>query len=139
MSRDVYVPKMANDDLPAELNQITGKIVAAACAVHSRLGPGLLESVYEVCLAHQLEKDGLKVKRQVPMPVAYDGVSLDAGFRLDLLVENQVVVEIKAVDGLLPVHKAQVITYLKLGGYRAGLLVNFNVEMIRDGVKRIVV
>ena len=110
----------------------------AAFAVHSKLGPGLLESVYEVCLAHELEKRGRHVRRQVSLPVFYDGIRLDAGLRLDMVVDDCLVVEIKAVEQLLPVHKAQVLTYLKLTGHRLGLLVNFNTSLIKDGIKRII-
>lgn len=116
---------------------MASKIVDAAFAVHSALGPGLLESVYEVCLVHELKKRGVKVERQVLLPVIYDNVRLDAGLRLDLVVDNRVVVEIKAVETLLPVHKAQVITYLKLTGYRLGLLINFNTALIKQGIQRI--
>ena len=109
----------------------------AAFAVHSKLGPGLLESVYEVCLVHELKKRGLVVERQIPLPIEYDGIRLDAGLRLDLLVESCVIVELKAVESLLPVHKAQILTYLKLTGHRLGILINFHVSLIRDGIKRI--
>lgn len=112
-------------------------MVDAAFAVHKTLGPGLLESVYEVCLAHELEKRRLTVVRQVTVPVLYDGVRLEAGLRLDLVVEDCVVVELKAVEALLPVHTAQVLTYLKLSGHRLALLINFNVPLIRDGIKRL--
>jgi GxxExxY protein len=105
--------------------------------VHTTLGPGLLESVYEVCLLHELQKRGLKAERQVLLPVVYDGLRLDSGLRLDLVVENRVVVELKAVDTLLPVHKAQMLTYLKLSGHRLGLLINFNSILIKDGIHRI--
>jgi len=98
----------------------------------------LLESVYEVCLEHELQKRDLVVERQVSLPVVYDGAKLDAGLRLDLLVGKSVVVELKAVEALLPVHQAQVLTYLKLTGHRLGLLINFNVPLIRNGIKRIV-
>ncbi len=114
------------------------QVVDAAFAVHSALGPGLLESVYETCLAHELGKRGLGVERQLPLPVVYDGVLLEAALRLDLLVAGCVVVELKAVDQLLPVHQAQVLTYLKLSGHRLGLLINFNVPRIRDGIRRLV-
>ena len=110
----------------------------AAYTVHRALGPGLLESVYEVCLAHELTRRGHKVERQVSLPVVYDSVRLDAGLRLDLLVENSVVIEVKAVEALLPVHQAQLLTYLKLTGHRLGLLLNFNVPVIKDGIRRMV-
>ena len=98
----------------------------------------MLESVYEVCLAHELTKSGLRTERQVPLPVVYDDLKLEAGFRIDLLVERQLIVELKAVEGLLPVHQAQVLTYLKLSGYRLGLLINFNVPVLREGIRRVV-
>ncbi len=123
--------------IPPETNEIARQIVDAAYAVHTALGPGLLESVYEVCLAHELRKRGLTVRQQVVLPVHYDGVRLDAGLRLDLLVNNAVIVEIKAVENLLPVHKAQVLTYLKLTGCRLALLINFNVPVIKEGLHRL--
>jgi GxxExxY protein len=113
-------------------------VVKAAYAVHHGLGPGLLEGVYEVCLVHELGKRGLKVERQVVLAITYDNVRIDAGLRLDLVVENSLVVELKAVEVLLPVHLAQVLTYLKLSGFRLGLLINFNVRVIKDGIKRVV-
>ncbi len=124
--------------IPGDLNRLSGKIVSAAYRVHRELGPGLLENVYETCLAQELKELGIKFERQVPMPVHYKKVELDAGFRIDLLVEKQIIVELKTVEGLLPVHKAQLITYLKLSGCRIGLLINFNVEILKDGIKRIV-
>jgi GxxExxY protein len=105
--------------------------------VHTTLGPGLLETVYEICLLHELNKRGLKAARQVTLPVVYDGLHLDAGLRLDLVVEGRVVEELKAVEVLLPVHKAQLLTYLKLSGHRLGLLVNFNSALIKHGIQRI--
>ncbi len=123
--------------IPRRLDQVARVVVDAAFKVHSVLGPGLLESVYEVCHAHEIEKRGLLVQRQVPLPVQYDGVRLDAGFRLDLVVERCLVVEVKAVDLIHPVHHAQVLTYLKLTGYRLGFLINFNVPTIRTGITRI--
>lgn len=122
----------------AELDELAGEIVNAAFRVHSQLGPGLLEGVYEVCLAHELKKRGLHVERQLALPVVYDGVRIDAGLRIDLLVNEKIIVEIKAVETLLPVHKAQVLTYLKLRGCELGLLINFNVPLIKDGIKRII-
>jgi len=105
--------------------------------VHKALGPGLLESVYEVCLLHELSKRGLKAERQVLVPVVYDNLRLDAGLRLGLVVEKRLIVELKAVEALLPVHTAQLLTYLKLSGYRLGLLVNFNSAIVKQGIKRI--
>ena len=119
-----------------ELNQISGQIVDAAMKVHSAIGPGLLESAYEACLLFELHRRGLKAARQVELPVVYDGVRIDVGYRLDLLVEDSVVVELKAVEEISPVHKAQIISYLKLGGYKLGLLINFNVLHLKDGITR---
>jgi len=125
------------EPIPESLDRTARQVVDAAHAVHRALGPGLLESVYEVCLLHELAKRGLKVDRQVAVPITYDNVRLDAGLRLDLVVENSLLVELKAVETILPVHQAQVLTYLKLSGLRLGLLINFNVPVIRDGIKRI--
>ena len=124
--------------IPAETDQVAKQVVDAAFSVHSSLGPGLLESVYEVCLAHELGKRGLKVERQIALPVVYDKLRLDAGLRFDALVEGCVVVELKAVEKILPVHKAQILTYLKLSGHRLGLLINFNVPVIKNGIVRLV-
>ena len=106
--------------------------------VHTVLGPGLLESAYEVCFAHELRKRGLRVETQFPLPVSYDGVRVDLGYRLDILVENEVVVELKAIETVLPVHKAQPLSYLRLGGKRLGLPINFHVNRLREGITRIV-
>ena len=107
--------------------------------VHSALGPGLLESAYAICLTHELVKRGLSVTREVPLPVVYDTVKLDAGYRLDLLVEDTVIVEIKAVERLAPIHQAQILSYLKLSGKPIGLLINFHSLHLKDGIKRFVV
>ena len=116
--------------------QITEAIIGAAIEVHRLLGPGLLESAYEECLCHELSLRGLAFERQVALPVIYKGVKLDCGYRLDIVVADQVVVELKTVDALLPVHEAQLLTYLKLSGKRIGLLLNFHVEVLRNGMKR---
>jgi GxxExxY protein len=129
--------KAPREPIPEETDAVASKVVDAAFAVHSALGPGLLESVYEVCLLHELIKRGLSAERQVTLPIVYDNLRLDAGLRLDLVVEKRVVVELKAVDVLLPVHKAQLLTYLKLSGHRLGLLVNFNSALIKHGIQRI--
>ncbi|SHK00212.1 GxxExxY protein [Tangfeifania diversioriginum] len=121
-----------------KLNQITYEIIGAAYKVHSELGPGLLESTYEVCLEYELLKRGLKVERQKPLPVVYDGIHLEAGYRIDLLVENTVIVELKAVEEIAPVHQAQLMTYLKLSERKLGLLMNFNVTDMKKGIKRII-
>jgi GxxExxY protein len=123
--------------IPAETDEIATKIVDAAFAVHKGLGPGLLESVYEICLVHELHKRGLAVERQVTLPIMYDNLQLDAGLRLDLVVEKRIIVELKVVEVLLPVHKAQLLTYLKLSGYRLGLLMDFNCALIKHGIHRI--
>ncbi len=119
-------------------NVISGQVVDSALKVHSALGCGLLESVYEICLAHELAQRGLGVRKQVVMPIRYEGVLLDAGYRLDLLVADKVVVEIKAVEKMLPLYSAQLLTYLKLGGYKLGMLLNFNTIHLRDGIRRVV-
>lgn len=119
-------------------NEITGIIVDSAIKVHSALGPGLLESAYEACLARELLKRGLRVRRQVELPVLYDGERIDIGYRLDLLVEDAVIVEVKTIEQFAPIHKAQVLTYLRLTGLHCGVLINFNVVHLRDGIKRII-
>jgi len=119
------------------INETSGVIVDAAMKVHSVLGPGLLENAYEACLKHELSKRGLMVESQVMLPVHYDGVAIDAGYRIDLLVEDAVVIELKAVEKVVPIHEAQLLTYLKLSGKKLGLLLNFNVLHMKDGIKRI--
>jgi len=114
------------------------QVVDCAIRVHTALGAGLLESAYESCLAHELAKHGLEVRKQVPMPVLYDNTQMDVGYRIDMLVNNRVVVELKAVEKLMPLHTAQLLTYLKLSKLRLGFLLNFNVEHMRNGVKRVV-
>jgi len=118
--------------------RLTSKIIGAAVEVHRSLGPGLLESAYEHCLAHELALRGIPFERQVMLPVLYKGVNVDCGFRIDLLVEREVVVEVKAVEALHPLHQAQLLTYLKLGGWRVGLLINFNTGVLKDGIRRMV-
>jgi GxxExxY protein len=115
---------------------LTGRIIGAAMRVHTALGPGLLESVYEACLAHELAAIALGVQRQVELPVEYGGIRIDAGFRIDLLVDRRVVVELKAVERVLPIHEAQLLTYLRLSGLHTGLLLNFNVTRLTDGITR---
>jgi GxxExxY protein len=121
-----------------ELNDLTYKILGCAYKVHSELGPGLLESTYEVCLVHELLKAGLTVEKQKLLPVVYDNIKLDAGYRIDLLVNGLVILELKSVEKLAPIHKAQVMTYLKLSGLKLALLLNFNVIQMKSGVKRII-
>jgi GxxExxY protein len=117
-------------------NDITQHIIGAAIEVHKQLGPGLLESAYEECLCHELAIRKINFERQKPIPLVYKETKLDCGYRLDLLVEGRVVVELKAVDGLGPIHDAIVLTYLKLSGHKVGLLINFNVALLKDGIKR---
>lgn len=117
---------------------ITGKIVDCAVKVHKELGPGLLESAYEECLYQELLECGVSSIKQVPMPLIYKGRKLDLGYRLDLLVEDKVVIEVKSVESLMPVHTAQLMTYLKLSGCRVGLLINFNVLFLKEGIRRII-
>ena len=120
----------------AKLNIITEQIIGAAIEVHRALGPGLLESAYEECLSHELALRGIPFERQRPLPVEYKGVKLDCGYRLDLLVSGLVVIEIKAVESLQRIHEAQLLTYLKIGGWKLGLLINFNVPVLKDGIRR---
>jgi len=119
-------------------NEITGIIVDASLHIHQRLGPGLLESVYEEILAYELAKRGLHVNRQVGIPVEYEQVHMDLGFRADIIVENKVIIEIKSVEALAPVHYKQVLTYLRLAQKKVGLLINFNVDLLKNGIKRVV-
>jgi GxxExxY protein len=119
-------------------NEITHKIIGAAMRVHTALGPGLLESAYEACVAYELEQQGLRFERQKPLPLVYHQVKLDCGYRLDLLVEDRVVVEIKSVETLAPIHTAQLLSYLRLAGCRIGLLINFNVLSLKNGIRRVV-
>ena len=119
-------------------NDIGDVIVAAALKIHSALGAGLLESVYEACLAHELVKQGLQVEQQVPCPIVYDNMRIDGAFRLDLLIAGKVVVEVKAVEKVVPVHSAQLLSYLKLGGFKLGYLLNFDVAHMKDGIRRMV-
>lgn len=122
-----------------EFEELTGAIIGAAIKVHSALGPGLLESAYEICLEHELKKAGFKVARQVPVPVVYDGIQLEAGYRIDLLVNDTVILELKAVDTIAPIHQAQLISYLRLANKRVGLIVNFHSVKLTDGIVRRIV
>ena len=120
------------------LNDLTKIIIGAAISVHKELGPGLLESAYEACLAYELAERKLRIERQKSLPITYRGVQLDCGYRIDLLVESQVVVELKAVENLEPIHEAQLLSYLKLSRCEVGLLINFNVKVLKDGIRRFV-
>ena len=120
------------------VNEITRSIIGAAMKVHSALGPGLLESAYEACLLFELHDAGLKVESQVPLPVIYKQVKIDLGYRLDLVVEDSVIVELKSVEAIEGIHEAQLLSYLKLSGKHVGLIINFNVLRLKDGIKRMV-
>jgi GxxExxY protein len=121
-----------------EVEEAAKEVVDAAYKIHKTFGPGLLESAYEACLLHELKKKGLKVETQLVVPLVYDGTKIDVGFRLDLLVRGRLIVELKAVESLLPIHEAQVLTYLKITNNRLGLLINFNVPLIKDGIQRVI-
>ncbi|GAV20063.1 hypothetical protein MMIC_P1025 [Mariprofundus micogutta] len=122
----------------AELNQLSQKTLDAAFRVHSALDPGLLESTYEHCLCYELTKKNISATRQVQLPVVYDGTKIDAGYRIDLLIEDKIIVEVKATESLLPIHEAQLLIYLKLANKQLGLLINFNVRSLKHGIKRMV-
>jgi GxxExxY protein len=130
--------KKGFDRIPANVEAVATQVIDAALSVHRALGPGLLESVYETCLAHELTKRGLAFERQLTLPVVYDGIRLDAGLRIDMRVEECVVVELKAAERLLPLFEAQLLTYLKLAEKRLGLLINFNSPLLKDGIKRLI-
>jgi GxxExxY protein len=119
--------------------ELSGSILNCAYRVHSSLGPGLLESAYEECLYYELKKHGLEVTKQKPMPLIYEEIKLDLGYRIDLYIETKVIIEIKSVDALNPVHFAQLMTYMKLAKCRIGFLINFNVHSLKDGIKRIII
>ncbi len=121
-----------------EVNEITERIIECSIKVHRVLGPGLLESTYQTCLIHELTKLGLQVRDNIYVPVVYDGITIEEGYRLDVIVEETVIVELKAVEKIHPVHEAQLLSYLKLSDKRVGLLINFNVTLLKDGIKRIV-
>lgn len=129
---------MNHRDTEAQRDGLTQKVIGAAIEVHRHLGPGLLESAYEECLCWELDQSGIALQRQVPLPLRYKGVNLDMGYRLDMVVEGTVVLELKTVDALLPIHEAQLLTYLKLSGMKTGLLLNFNSAFLKDGIKRMV-
>jgi len=119
--------------------EITDQVIGACIEIHKQLGPGLLESAYEECLCHELNLRGLRFRRQVSLPVTYKGIKLDCGYRLDILVEEKVILELKSVDEVTPLHKAQLLTYLRLSGNKVGLILNFNTAVMKDGITRLVV
>ena len=125
--------------IPPEVELVGKKVLDAAFKVHTNLGPGLLESVYEACLAYEIRKSGLSVETQVALPVIYDNVRIDAGLRIDMVVEKCVIVELKSVDTMNPVYEAQLLTYLKIANFRLGYLINFNIPHLRKGFKRMVI
>ena len=122
---------------PRDNDLLTERIIGFAIDVHRQLGPGLLESAYEECLYFELKQNRLDVRRQVPLPVIYKSIRLDCGYRLDLVIENQIIIELKTVERLLPPHEAQLLTYMKLSGMRTGLLLNFNTAVLKDGIRRL--
>ena len=121
-----------------ELNALSHRIIGCAMRVHTELGPGLLESAYEACLVYELQCEGLDVQRQLYLPLRYKGIEIDCGYRIDLIVEDAIIVELKTVSAILPVHSAQLLTYLRLTNRQLGLLINFNVALLREGVRRLV-
>lgn len=129
---------MINESGSVNPNTVGTMVLNCAMKVHTSLGPGLLESVYELCLTHELSKSGMRSARQTALPVTYDGIEIEGGFRADVIVEDLVIVEIKAVEKILPVHNSQLLTYLKLSGLKLGYLLNFNVPHLRDGIRRVV-
>ncbi|MBK8519317.1 MAG: GxxExxY protein [Chitinophagaceae bacterium] len=129
---------MEHSNIPDELNKLSNEIIGLAIKVHRALGPGLLESSYQECLCYELVMAGYLVEKEKALPLIYEDVKLDIGYRLDILVDNKIIIEIKAVESVTDVHMAQVLTYLKLSGNRIGLLINFNVKLLKDGIKRLV-
>ena len=121
-----------------DINKLSSKIIGAAIEVHKALGPGLLESAYEECICHEMSYGGLSLERQKPLPIRYKGIKLDCGYRLDVVVVNAIILELKSCDKIEPIHKAQLLTYLKLSGLNLGLILNFNVSVMKDGIVRIV-
>lgn len=119
-------------------NEIAHKIIASALEIHKALGPGLLESAYKECLAYKLHQSGLYIEKEKPMPLVFEEVKLECGYRIDILVENKVVIEVKSVEALNDVHLAQTLTYMRLGKYKLGLLINFNVSLLKNGIKRVI-
>jgi len=138
MGRNLTGQDTKRDEWPGWLEDLGRQVVDSAFKVHKLLGPGLLESVYEVCLVRELSKRGVGVRRQIPVPIVYDGDVLDGALKLDLLVGEAIVVEIKAVEKIAPLHQAQLLTYLRLSQKRIGFLINFNVKLIREGIHRLV-
>jgi GxxExxY protein len=137
LDHEVHKGHEGHEERPAGIEDFARTIIDSGLKVHRALGPGLLESAYEHCLAHELSLRGVALRRQVPLSIVYESTKLDAGYRLDMVVENSIVIEIKAVEALSRLHDAQVLTYLKLSGHRLGFLMNFNVELFKNGVRRL--
>jgi GxxExxY protein len=135
--RDTKAQRHKEEPISTKANWAARVAVDAAFAVHTKLGPGLLESVYEKCLCHAIRRRGLSVQRQLFLPIQFEELTINSGLRLDMVVDDCLIVEVKAVEVLMPVHKAQLMTYLRLSGHRLGLLVNFNVDLIRHGISRV--
>ena len=123
--------------MPYEKDLLTDQIIGVAIEVHRHLGPGLLESAYEECLCYELTQSAIPFKRQVPLPVVYKSVRLDCGYRIDVLIDDRLILELKAIERLMPIHDAQVLTYMRLSGIRTGLLLNFNIPVLKDGIRRL--
>jgi GxxExxY protein len=121
-----------------DYNELTGKIIGMAIDVHRALGPGLLENAYKECLFYKLQKSGIQCIKEKAMPLIFEGVKMECGYRIDILVENRIVIEVKSVEALTDIHVAQTLTYIKLGNYRLGLLINFNVVLLKNGIKRLI-
>jgi GxxExxY protein len=124
--------------MPEDINKLTESVIGLAIEVHKNLGPGLLESAYRDCLAHEFKLNGILFEKERPLPVHYKGMDLDCGYRIDMIIEKRLVLELKTVEFILPVHKAQLLTYLKLSGIKTGLLINFNTALVKDGIVRMV-
>lgn len=138
-TKDTEIQAAQFDELPARTEDVAREIVDAAIKIHKALGPGLLESVYEICLCHELALRDIPFRRQLPLPVVYEGIRLETGFRIDVLADDCVIAEIKTVECITPLHEAQVLTHLKLSGKRLGFLLNFNVPVMKQGIKRFVI
>lgn len=136
MNKNVLTAENAESAEVMNINQLTDAVIGSAIEIHRALGPGLLESTYEMCLCHELSLRQIPFERQKPIPVAYKAVKLDCGYRADLLVDGRLLVEIKSVDALAAIHEAQLLSYLKLGGWQVGLLINFNVQLLKSGIRR---
>ena len=136
---NLVMKNLNRGDAETQRDSLSEQVIGLAIEVHRALGSGLLESTYEACLCHELSEHGIPFARQIPLPVIYKGVRLDCGYRLDLVVAEELVVELKSVDKMLPVHHAQLLTYLKLSGFQTGLILNFNVPMLKDGIKRLTI